>query len=62
VFRLLDEPEAWALQTFNQQQTFSVVCSGLNTWFTQAQIPMQAAQYLQQWIRCGLVIEIVANN
>jgi hypothetical protein len=61
VYRPLDAPEAWALNTFLQQKNFADVCNGLCNWFVEAQVPMQAAQYLQQWIRSGLVVSIIAK-
>jgi len=61
VYRPLDNSEAWALDTFLQQKNFSDVCGGLCEWFAEDQVPMQAAQYLQRWIRAGLVVEIIAQ-
>lgn len=62
VYRSLEKPEAWALDAFKRQQSFSDVCSGLCEWFAQEQVPMQAAHYLQQWIRSGLVTAIIAKS
>lgn len=61
VYRTLDKSESWALDNFLQQQNFSDVCSGLCEWFAEEQVPMQAAQYLQQWIRGGLIVRIIAK-
>jgi hypothetical protein len=61
VYRPLDASEAWALDNFAQQKNFADVCSGLCEWFAEEQVPMQAAQYLQQWIRSGLVVSILSN-
>ncbi len=58
IYRPLEIAEAWALDTFLQQKNFSDVCSGLCEWSTEEQVPMQAAQYLQQWIQGGLVVKI----
>jgi len=58
VYRPLNKPETWALETFSNQQTFADVCNGLCEWFEEEQVPMQAAQYLQQWIRSGLISEL----
>lgn len=58
IYRPLDTAEAWALNTFLQGKNFSDVCNGLCEWFEEEQVPMQAAQYLQQWIRSGLVGKI----
>lgn len=58
VFRPLNASEAWALQTFIAGKNFAEVCEGLCEWFTEEQVPMQAAQYLQHWIRGGLVKSI----
>lgn len=61
VYRPLEKPEAWALHTFLSKKNFTDVCGSLCDWFAEEQVPMQAAQYLQQWIRSGLVIGIIAQ-
>ena len=58
VYRPIDAAEAWALNAFLTQKNFADVCEGLCEWFAAEQVPMQAAQYLQHWIRGGLVIKI----
>lgn len=62
IYRPLDTTEAWALDTFLQHKNFADVCGGLCEWFAEEQVPLQAAQYLQQWIRGGLVAEITAEK
>lgn len=61
VFRPLTASEAWALQVFLDGRNFAEVCEGLCEWFAEEQVPMQAAQYLQYWIRGGLVCNISAG-
>jgi hypothetical protein len=61
VYRPLDNSESWALDNFVQQKNFSEICGGLCEWFVEEQVPMQAAQYLQHWIRGGLVAKIIAQ-
>lgn len=56
VYRPINTAEAWALNAFITQKNFAYVCEGLCEWFTADQVPIQAAQYLQHWIRGGLVI------
>lgn len=58
VYRPIDTAEAWALNAFLTQKNFADVCDDLCEWFTAEQVPMHAAQYLQHWIRGGLVIKI----
>lgn len=58
VYRPIDTAEAWALTAFLTQKNFADVCEGLCKWIAAEHIPMQAAQYLQHWIRSGLVIKI----
>ena len=58
VYRPIDAAEAWALTAFLAQKNFADVCEGLCEWFAAEQVPMQAAQYLQHWIRGGLVTKI----
>lgn len=62
VYRPIDTAEAWALNAFLTQKNFADVCEGLCEWFAAEQVPAQVAQYLQHWIRGGLVIEIAAEN
>lgn len=62
VYRPLDNAEYWALATFKKQKTFAEVCGGLCEWCAEEQVPLQAAQYLQQWIRGGLVSNIIVNE
>ena len=54
-YRLLVKPEAWALNAFLTSKGFADVCEGLCDWFDEEHVPLQTAQYLQQWIRGGLV-------
>lgn len=58
IYRPLEAAEAWALAAFASGKTFADICNGLCDWFAEAQVPMQAAQYLQQWILAGLVAGI----
>jgi hypothetical protein len=58
VYRPLEKPEIWALQAFVNQKNFAVVCAGLCEWFVEEQVPMRAAQYLQQWIMGAMVVKI----
>jgi hypothetical protein len=60
-YRLLDKPEAWALNSFLTSHNFADVCQGLCNWFEQEQVPLQTAQYLQQWISGGLVSGISSS-
>lgn len=62
VYRPIDTPEAWALKTFLTQKNFADVCEGLCEWIAAEQVPAQVAQYLQHWIRGGLVVKIVTNT
>lgn len=59
VFRPLPQTEAWALQAFLNGNNFAEVCEGLCEWFEEEQVPMQAAQYLQQWILGNLITKII---
>lgn len=58
IYRPLDTTEAWALDNFLQHKNFADTCGGLCEWFVEEQVPMQAAQYLQQWILSGLIAKI----
>lgn len=59
VYRPLENSEYWALKEFIKQANFSDICNGLCEWFTEEKVPALAAQYLQQWIRGGLVSHIL---
>jgi hypothetical protein len=58
VYRPIDAAEAWALNAFLAQKNFADVCEGLCEWIAAEQVPMHAAQYLQHWIRGGLVVKM----
>lgn len=62
VFRPLDAAEAWALAAFSTGNNFADICEGLCEWFSAEEVPMQAAQYLQNWINSGLVTSIKAET
>ena len=58
VYRPIDTAEAWALKAFLTAKNFADVCEGLCEWIAPEQVPMHAAQYLQHWIRGGLVVKM----
>jgi hypothetical protein len=58
VYRPIDATEAWALNAFLTQKNFADVCEGLCEWIAAEHVPAQVAQYLQHWIRGGLVVKI----
>ena len=58
VYRPLEKPEVWALNAFLNSRNFSDVCEGLCEWFDEEKVPLQTAQYLQQWIQGGLIVKI----
>lgn len=62
VYRAISKPESWCLQTFKDNKTFSDVCEGLCEWFPAEEVPMKAAQYLQQWLHNGLIAKVIAEE
>jgi hypothetical protein len=62
LYRALDKPEAWCLQAFANNQTFSNICAGLCEWFPEEQVPLKAAQYLQQWLAGGLIKSLIVSQ
>lgn len=58
VYRPLEKPEAWALNAFLNSRNFSDVCEGLCEWLDEEKVPLQTAQYLQQWTQGGLIVKI----
>ncbi|RYY03199.1 MAG: DUF2063 domain-containing protein [Gammaproteobacteria bacterium] len=61
VYRPLDAAEAWALNAFITDHNFSNVCGGLCEWFAEEKVPLQTAQYLQQWLKSELIIGIITE-
>lgn len=59
VYRPLEKPEAWALNAFLTAHNFADVCEGLCDWFDEEKVPLQTAQYLQQWISGHLITRIL---
>ena len=57
LFRALTEAEAFGLDQFRAGATFSAVCERLCDWFPAADVPAQAAGYLQHWVNAGWVID-----
>lgn len=62
IYRPLDTAEAWALDNFLLHKTFADTCGGLCEWFAEEQVPMRAAQYLQQWISAQLITKISVQD
>lgn len=62
VYRAMSKPENWCMQTFLHQKNFSDVCEGLCEWFPAEEVPMKAAQYLQQWLQNGLITKVIAED
>lgn len=62
VYRPIDTAEAWALNAFLTQKNFADVCEGLCEWIATEQVPAQVAQYLQHWIRGGLVSSLASGD
>ena len=61
VYRPLNFAEAWALNAFIADHNFSDVCGGLCEWFAEEKVPLQTAQYLQQWLQSELIIGIITE-
>lgn len=62
VYRPIEGTEAWALNAFLTQKNFADVCEGLCEWIAAEQVPAQVAQYLQHWIRGGLVSHLAFDE
>lgn len=58
LYRPLAPAEAWCLQAFLRSENFSQICAGLRQWFTEDEVPLNAVQYLQQWLQDGLITKI----
>jgi hypothetical protein len=62
VYRPLKTSEAWALRAFLTKHNFADVCGGLCEWFAEEKVPLQTAQYLQQWLQSELIIKITTQE
>ena len=61
VYRVMNQSETWCLQAFSNHKNFADACEGLCEWFPEDQVPLKAAQYLQQWLQDGLIKSIIAS-
>lgn len=59
LFRSLSVQEAFTLDAFMQGQCFAEICNGLTEWLDEAEVVMQAASFLQTWLRDGWVADVV---
>lgn len=55
LFRSLNMPQAFALDTFMQGHCFSEVCTGLTQWMDEEQVVINAAGYLNAWLHDGWI-------
>ena len=58
-FRPLDTAEAFALDSLRNGNDFAAICSGLCDHFEPQQVGLKAAGYLKNWIRMGIVSEVI---
>jgi hypothetical protein len=58
LFRSLTVQEAFAIDAFFQGQCFAEVCTGLCEWLDQEQVAMNAADFLQVWLRDGWIADV----
>lgn len=49
-WRMLEVDEAWAVQAFQEGQTFGDVCAGLTEWLDEEHVPMRAVSILKTLI------------
>ncbi len=61
LFRSLSAEEAFALDAFMQGQCFAEVCSGLIEWLDEEQVVMNAAVFLQAWLRDDWIADVEVN-
>jgi hypothetical protein len=55
VYRPIEPSEACALDKFLAGHDFTEVCGDLCNWYPEAEVPLQAARCLQQWLSAGLI-------
>jgi hypothetical protein len=55
-FRSLPPPEAAALDAARAGSSFGELCELLCTWVGEAAAPAQAAGFLREWLRSGLIV------
>ena len=61
LFRSLSPQEAFAIDAFLQGQCFADVCTGLCEWLDEEQVVMNAAGFLQAWLRDGWIADVEVN-
>ncbi len=49
-WRLLEVDEAWAIQAFENGQSFGEICTGLTEWIDEEHVPMRAVSILKSLI------------
>ena len=58
LFRSLSIQEAFSLAAFMKGQNFAEVCTGLSEWLDEEQVVMNAAIFLQTWLRDGWIADV----
>lgn len=61
LFRSLSAQEAFSLDAFMQGQCFAQICTGLCEWLDEEQVVMNAAGFLQAWLRDGWIADVEVN-
>ncbi|MDP2394719.1 MAG: hypothetical protein Q8M21_15830, partial [Methylococcaceae bacterium] len=62
LFRSLSVQEAFAIDAFLQGQSFADVCAGLVEWLDEEQVVLNAAGFLQTWLRDGWIADVDTSN
>ena len=60
LFRSLSVQEAFSLAAFMKGQNFAEVCTGLSEWLDEEQVVMNAAIFLQTWLRDGWIADVTS--
>jgi hypothetical protein len=58
LYRSLTFQEAFCLDAFMQGQCFSEVCTGLCVWVEEDRVALNAASFLQAWVRDGWIVDV----
>lgn len=57
-FYVLEEDEAWAMDSMLKGQSFGEICEGLCRWHDEEAVGMRAAMILKTWIESGIITEL----
>ncbi|MEN8261022.1 MAG: DNA-binding domain-containing protein [Pseudomonadota bacterium] len=61
-FRSLPTPEAWSMDAFMDGRCFADICEGLCEWLDDEKVALNAAGFLQAWVRGGWIVDVATDS